>query len=97
MVLGVGGGIAAYKACEVVRGLAEAGHSVRVVPTAAALNFVGAATWAALSGNPVAETIWMLACGALEKLGSVGTVTTSRNVVSLPVLPALSVTVSVMP
>jgi phosphopantothenoylcysteine decarboxylase / phosphopantothenate---cysteine ligase len=58
VVLGVGGGIAAYKACEVVRGLAEAGHSVRVVPTAAALNFVGAATWAALSGNPVAETIW---------------------------------------
>ncbi|MGH3438279.1 MAG: bifunctional phosphopantothenoylcysteine decarboxylase/phosphopantothenate--cysteine ligase CoaBC [Sciscionella sp.] len=53
VVLGVGGGIAAYKACEVLRRLAESGHDVRVVPTAAALNFVGAATFEALSGNPV--------------------------------------------
>jgi phosphopantothenoylcysteine decarboxylase/phosphopantothenate--cysteine ligase len=49
----VGGGIAAYKACEVLRGLTESGHDVRVVPTEAALNFVGAATFEALSGNPV--------------------------------------------
>lgn len=53
IVLGVGGGIAAYKACEVLRRLTETGHDVRVVPTAAALHFVGAATFEALSGNPV--------------------------------------------
>ncbi|MFD7159156.1 bifunctional phosphopantothenoylcysteine decarboxylase/phosphopantothenate--cysteine ligase CoaBC [Kribbella sp. NPDC059898] len=53
VVLGVGGGIAAYKVCDLLRRLTESGHSVRVVPTAAALEFVGAATWAALSGKPV--------------------------------------------
>jgi phosphopantothenoylcysteine decarboxylase/phosphopantothenate--cysteine ligase len=53
VVLGVGGGIAAYKACEVLRQLTESGHSVTVVPTAAALRFVGAATFEALSGHPV--------------------------------------------
>jgi phosphopantothenoylcysteine decarboxylase / phosphopantothenate---cysteine ligase len=53
VVLGVAGGIAAYKSCELLRRLTEAGHSVRVVPTAAALQFVGAPTWAALSGQPV--------------------------------------------
>ncbi|PPK63895.1 bifunctional phosphopantothenoylcysteine decarboxylase/phosphopantothenate--cysteine ligase CoaBC [Actinokineospora auranticolor] len=53
VVLGVGGGIAAYKACEVLRGLTESGHDVRVVPTEAALRFVGAATFEALSGNKV--------------------------------------------
>ncbi|MBB4684623.1 bifunctional phosphopantothenoylcysteine decarboxylase/phosphopantothenate--cysteine ligase CoaBC [Amycolatopsis jiangsuensis] len=53
VVLGVGGGIAAYKACEVLRGLTESGHDVRVVPTESALNFVGAATFEALSGHPV--------------------------------------------
>jgi phosphopantothenoylcysteine decarboxylase / phosphopantothenate---cysteine ligase len=58
IVLGVGGGIAAYKAVEVLRGLTESGHAVRVVPTAAALAFVGAPTWAALSGRPVAADLW---------------------------------------
>src|SRR3954454_5665510 len=53
VVLGVGGGIAAYKVCDLLRRLTESGHSVRVVPTAGALEFVGAATWAALSGQPV--------------------------------------------
>jgi phosphopantothenoylcysteine decarboxylase / phosphopantothenate---cysteine ligase len=53
IVVGVAGGIAAYKAATVVRQLTEAGHSVRVVPTESALNFVGAATFEALSGNPV--------------------------------------------
>jgi phosphopantothenoylcysteine decarboxylase / phosphopantothenate---cysteine ligase len=53
IVLGVSGGIAAYKACELLRLLTEAHHDVIVVPTKAALNFVGAATWAALSGHPV--------------------------------------------
>ncbi|RKS77784.1 phosphopantothenoylcysteine decarboxylase/phosphopantothenate--cysteine ligase [Motilibacter peucedani] len=58
IVLGVGGGIAAYKACELLRRLREAGHAVRVVPTAAALQFVGAPTWEALSGEPVATEVW---------------------------------------
>ncbi|HYN75376.1 MAG TPA: bifunctional phosphopantothenoylcysteine decarboxylase/phosphopantothenate--cysteine ligase CoaBC [Candidatus Limnocylindria bacterium] len=58
VVLGVSGGIAAYKACEVLRRLREAGHEVTVVPTEAALQFVGAATWEALSGRPVATDVW---------------------------------------
>lgn len=53
VVLGVAGGIAAYKACELLRLLTESGHDVTVVPTRAALDFVGATTWAALSGKPV--------------------------------------------
>lgn len=58
IVLGVGGGIAAYKACELLRLFTESGHRVRVVPTASALRFVGAPTWAALSGQPVADEVW---------------------------------------
>ena len=53
IVVGVSGGIAAYKACTVVRQLSEAGHEVRVIPTESALRFVGAATFEALSGQPV--------------------------------------------
>jgi len=58
VVLGVSGGIAAYKACELLRLFTESGHRVRVVPTAAALRFVGAPTWAALSGQPVATDVF---------------------------------------
>ncbi|MDS1269462.1 bifunctional phosphopantothenoylcysteine decarboxylase/phosphopantothenate--cysteine ligase CoaBC [Lipingzhangella sp. LS1_29] len=58
VVLGVGAGIAAYKVCDLLRRLTEAGHEVRVVPTADALRFVGAPTWSALSGNPVASDVW---------------------------------------
>lgn len=58
VVLGVSGGIAAYKACELLRRLSESGHDVRVVPTASALHFVGEATWAALSGHPAATEVW---------------------------------------
>jgi phosphopantothenoylcysteine decarboxylase/phosphopantothenate--cysteine ligase len=58
IVLGVSAGIAAYKACELLRLLTESGHQVRVVPTPAALQFVGAATWAALSGQPAEVTPW---------------------------------------
>ncbi|WP_210503768.1 bifunctional phosphopantothenoylcysteine decarboxylase/phosphopantothenate--cysteine ligase CoaBC [Nocardioides xinjiangensis] len=58
VVLGVSGGIAAYKACELLRRFTESGHDVTVVPTAAALEFVGAPTWAALSGKPVATDVW---------------------------------------
>ncbi|MFH0245248.1 bifunctional phosphopantothenoylcysteine decarboxylase/phosphopantothenate--cysteine ligase CoaBC [Streptomyces sp. HK10] len=58
VVLGVSGGIAAYKACELLRRLTESGHDVRVVPTGSALRFVGEPTWAALSGNPVTTGVW---------------------------------------
>ncbi|HEY2299307.1 MAG TPA: bifunctional phosphopantothenoylcysteine decarboxylase/phosphopantothenate--cysteine ligase CoaBC [Jatrophihabitans sp.] len=58
VVLGVAGGIAAYKAADLLRKLTEAGHDVTVVPTAAALEFVGAPTWAALSHHPVASDVW---------------------------------------
>ncbi|WP_026875883.1 bifunctional phosphopantothenoylcysteine decarboxylase/phosphopantothenate--cysteine ligase CoaBC [Jiangella gansuensis] len=58
IVLGVGGGIAAYKVAELLRRLTEAGHGVTVVPTEAALRFVGAPTWAALSGRPVATGVF---------------------------------------
>ncbi|GGT53243.1 bifunctional phosphopantothenoylcysteine decarboxylase/phosphopantothenate--cysteine ligase CoaBC [Actinomadura citrea] len=58
VVLGVSAGIAAYKACELLRRLTESGHDVTVVPTADALRFVGEPTWAALSGKPVSPRVW---------------------------------------
>ncbi len=58
IVLGVGGGIAAYKVADLLRKLVEAGHDVTVVPTESALKFVGAPTWAALSHHPVAADVW---------------------------------------
>ena len=58
IIVGVAGGIAAYKAATVVRQLTEAGHSVQVVPTESALRFVGAATFEALSGQPVHTGVW---------------------------------------
>ncbi|MDQ2848439.1 MAG: bifunctional phosphopantothenoylcysteine decarboxylase/phosphopantothenate--cysteine ligase CoaBC [Actinomycetota bacterium] len=58
IVLGVSGGIAAYKACELLRRLRALDHDVTVVPTPAALTFVGAATFEALSGNPVATDVF---------------------------------------
>jgi len=58
VVLGVAGGIAAYKVCELLRLLTESGHDVTVVPTDAALKFVGAPTWEALSGKPVQTEVF---------------------------------------
>jgi phosphopantothenoylcysteine decarboxylase/phosphopantothenate--cysteine ligase len=58
VILGVSAGIAAYKACSLLRLLREAGHQVRVIPTADALRFVGEATWSALSGEPVTTDVW---------------------------------------
>src|ERR1700740_3460462 len=58
IIVGVSGGIAAYKDCSGVRQLAEAGHPVRVIPTESALRFVGAATFEALSGEPVHTDVW---------------------------------------
>lgn len=58
IVLGVAGGIAAYKACSLLRHFTETGHDVTVVPTQAALAFVGAPTWSALSGKPVTADVF---------------------------------------
>ena len=58
IILGVSGGIAAYKAVLLLRLLREAGHAVRVIPTPAALRFVGAPTWEALSGEPVSTDVF---------------------------------------
>src|SRR6201996_8898391 len=58
VILGVGAGIPAYKACELLRLFKENGHAVRVIPTRDALRFVGEPTWSALSGEPVATDVW---------------------------------------
>lgn len=58
VILGVGGGIAAYKACDLLRRLQDLGYGVTVVPTPSSLNFVGAATWQALSGRKVTTEVF---------------------------------------
>jgi len=58
VVLGVGAGIAAYKACDLLRRLQDEGYQVSVVPTPSSLNFVGSATWEALSGRNVYTQVW---------------------------------------
>lgn len=58
ILLGVGGGIAAYKSCDLLRRLQDLGHGVTVIPTPASLNFVGKATWEALSGRSVNTEVW---------------------------------------
>lgn len=58
VILGVGGGIAAYKSCDLLRRLQDQGIGVTVIPTPSSLNFVGSATWEALSGRPVTTTVW---------------------------------------
>ena len=58
IILGVGGGIAAYKSCDLLRRLLELGHHVTVVPTPSSLNFVGKATWEALSGRSVTTEVF---------------------------------------
>lgn len=58
VLVGVGGGIAAYKTAHLVRGLVGEGADVRVVPTASSLQFMGAATWEALSGHPVLTSVF---------------------------------------
>lgn len=58
IVLGVSGGIAAYKAALLLRLLREDGHDVRVIPTRSALKFVGASTWEALAGHPVTADVF---------------------------------------
>lgn len=58
IILGVGGGIAAYKAASLLRLFTESAHSVTVIPTEASLKFVGAATWEALSGHTVSNDVF---------------------------------------
>ena len=58
IILGVGGSISAYKSCDLLRRLQDQGFLITVVPTRASLNFVGVATWEALSHRAVAEDLW---------------------------------------
>jgi len=58
IILGVGGGISAYKSADLLRRLQDVGFGVSVIPTRASLNFVGSATWEALSGRSVDENLW---------------------------------------
>ena len=81
IVLGVAGGIAAYKSAELLRLFTESGHSVRVVPTVSSLNFVGTATWEALSGKPVQA-------GVFERIDEVAHVRIGQGADLLVVAPA---------
>ena len=58
VILGVGGGISAYKSADLIRRLQDHGFLVTVIPTRSAQNFIGNATWAALSGRPVHDDLW---------------------------------------
>ena len=58
LILGVGGGISAYKSADLLRRLQDIGFGITVIPTRASLNFVGSATWEALSGRSVDENLW---------------------------------------
>jgi phosphopantothenoylcysteine decarboxylase/phosphopantothenate--cysteine ligase len=58
VILGVGGGIAAYKACDLLRRLQDSGFAVTVIPTPSSLNFIGSATWEALSGRTVTTQVF---------------------------------------
>jgi phosphopantothenoylcysteine decarboxylase/phosphopantothenate--cysteine ligase len=81
IVLGVGGGIAAYKSADLLRRLLDRGYLVTVVPTPSSLNFVGAATWEALSGRPVTTQVW-------EKVDEVRHVSLGKIATALLIAPA---------
>ncbi len=81
IVLGVGGGIAAYKACDLLRRLQDLGFSVTVVPTPSSLNFVGKATWEALSGRKVTTEVW-------ESVEEVRHVSLARDAQGIIIAPA---------
>lgn len=89
IVLGVCGGIAAYKAAELVRRLGEAGAQVQVVMTAAAAHFVGAATFQALSGRPVRDSLWDAAAEA-----AMGHIELARWATRIVVAPASADTIA---
>jgi phosphopantothenoylcysteine decarboxylase / phosphopantothenate---cysteine ligase len=81
IVLGVGGGIAAYKACDVLRRLQDLDFSVTVVPTPSSLNFVGSATWEALSGKAVTTQVWE----NVEEVRHVSLADTAEAIIIAPV------------
>ncbi|CAB4867533.1 unannotated protein [freshwater metagenome] len=81
IVLGIGGGIAAYKSADLLRRLKDRGYLVTVVPTPSSLNFVGAATWEALSGRPVTTEVW-------EKVEEVRHVTLAKKATAVLIAPA---------
>lgn len=81
VLLGVTGGIAAYKSAEIVRRLRDLGCDVHVAATANALKFVGEPTWAALSGRPVLTSIW-------QQSDVVGHVSVAREVDAMLIAPA---------
>ena len=81
VILGVGGGIAAYKSCELLRRLQDRGYQISVVPTPSSLNFVGAATWEALSHRPVTTQVW-------ERVEEVRHISLANNADALIIAPA---------
>jgi len=81
IVLGVGGGIAAYKACELLRRLQDLDFAVTVVPTPSSLNFVGSATWEALSGRSVTSQVW-------QEVEKVKHVSLAENAEAIIIAPA---------
>ena len=81
IVLGVGGGIAAYKACDVLRRLQDLDFSVTVVPTPSSLTFVGSATWEALSGKAVTTQVWE----NVEEVKHVSLADTAEAIIIAPV------------
>lgn len=81
IVLGIGGGIAAYKSADLLRRLKDRGYFVTVVPTPSSLNFVGAATWEALSGRTVTTQVW-------ENIEEVRHVSLGKSATALLIAPA---------
>jgi phosphopantothenoylcysteine decarboxylase/phosphopantothenate--cysteine ligase len=81
IILGVGGGIAAYKSADLLRRLRDRGYLVTVVPTPSSLNFVGAATWEALSGRPVTTQVW-------ERVEEVRHISLAKSATALLIAPA---------
>ena len=81
VILGVGGGIAAYKSCDLLRRLQDRGYLVTVVPTPSSLNFVGAATWEALSGRLVTTQVW-------ERVAEVRHISLAKSADCLVIAPA---------
>ena len=81
LILGIGGGIAAYKSCDLLRRLLDKGYEVTVVPTPSSLNFVGAATWEALSGRKVTTEVF-------EYVSEVRHISLAKLAQSLVIAPA---------
>ncbi len=80
IVLGVGGGIAAYKSCDLLRRLQDLNFSITVIPTPSSLNFVGTATWEALSGKSVNTQVWQ----EVEKVNHISLADSAEAVIIAP-------------